>query len=37
VKRRHAGIDLGATVATVLFVAGFGGMIYALGAKIGLF
>jgi hypothetical protein len=37
VKRRSASVDLGAMVATVLFLAGFGGMIWALGAKIGLF
>ncbi|MCU6456117.1 hypothetical protein LPN01_18720 [Sphingomonas sp. A2-49] len=36
-KGRRGGADIGAAVATMVFVAGFGGMIWALGSAIGLF
>lgn len=35
--RRRASADVGAMIATAVFLAGFGGMIWAIGAKIGLF
>ncbi len=33
----HAAADRGAAVALLVFVAGFGGMVYAIGAAIDLF
>ena len=35
--KRETTSDVGAMIATALFLAGFAGMIYALGVKIDLF
>jgi len=37
VKRRFAGFDTGLALATGLLLLGFGGMIWMIGAKAGLF
>ena len=37
VRRRFAGFDTGLALATGLLLLGFGGMIWMIGAKAGLF